>query len=69
MSTESLRRQVDEMKAACGAGRGPKHVLWLPDGAAELAELRRNGVSEGDIMTVQWIPDSASEPKRDYDDV
>jgi hypothetical protein len=63
MSTESLRRKVDEIKAACGAARGPKHVIWLPEGAAELAELRRNGVSEGDIMAVQWLDPGTPEPK------
>jgi hypothetical protein len=69
MSVESLRRQVAEIRAAVGASRGPRHILWLPDDAAKLAEMRRNGVSEGDILAIQWIPESAAEPKGMIDDV
>ena len=62
MSTESLRRQVADMMVAAGAGRR-KHVVWLPDGAAELARLRAAGVPETDILCVQWLPEDTPEPK------
>jgi hypothetical protein len=63
MSTESLRRQVADMKAAARASCGPRHILWLPDGVAKLAALRAAGVPDSDIMTVQWLPDCVPEPK------
>jgi hypothetical protein len=66
MSTQSMMRRLARAK---GDATQPKHILWLPEGAAELARLKAAGVPDSDIMTVQWLPDSSPEPKREDDNV